>query len=347
MRAKLRRARVVAADPLTVEIEGEERRAWVDELLLGRCEPGDEVIVNTEAIDLGLGSGGMDIVHVNLTRGLDSPGSNGDHVMKLNYTSIQHPVSPVERTDEDRAEAIPALVLPLHGHLAPAAWAVAERAPGVRVGFVQANGGALPGSMSADVTRLRADGLLCGHVTAGHCYGGEHEAMTVPGALDAAAASLGWQAAFVGPGPGIIGSATPLGHGGLAALESAHAAAALGMPTYLSPRLSAGDPRPRHRGLSHHTKTVLQLLLTDVIVPVPELDNAAWAADPGGETVLDELHRACASRHRIQVEEVDLAGYGNSGLPRRTMGRDLDEDRPFFAAALAAGSALARAANVC
>ena len=36
------------------------------------------MIVNTEALDLGLGSGGFDIVHVNLTRGLDggaaSPG---------------------------------------------------------------------------------------------------------------------------------------------------------------------------------------------------------------------------------------------------------------------------------
>ena len=29
------------------------------------------MIVNTEALDLGLGSGGFDIVHVNLTRGLD------------------------------------------------------------------------------------------------------------------------------------------------------------------------------------------------------------------------------------------------------------------------------------
>jgi hypothetical protein len=32
---------------------------------------GDEVIVNVQARDLGLGSGGFDIVHVNLTRGLN------------------------------------------------------------------------------------------------------------------------------------------------------------------------------------------------------------------------------------------------------------------------------------
>ena len=31
---------------------------------------GDELVVNVQARDLGLGSGGFDIVHVNLTRGL-------------------------------------------------------------------------------------------------------------------------------------------------------------------------------------------------------------------------------------------------------------------------------------
>ena len=47
-------------------------------------------------MDLGLGSGGFDIVHVNLTRGLDGSGAEGAHVMKLNYTSLQHAVHPVE-----------------------------------------------------------------------------------------------------------------------------------------------------------------------------------------------------------------------------------------------------------
>ena len=35
---------------------------------------GDEVVVNVEALDLGLGSGGFDVVHVNLTRGLEGGG---------------------------------------------------------------------------------------------------------------------------------------------------------------------------------------------------------------------------------------------------------------------------------
>ena len=71
---KLRRGVVVAADPLEVEVDGERRRAWADESMVGEMGEGDEVIVNVEALDLGLGSGGFDVVHVNLTRGLGGRG---------------------------------------------------------------------------------------------------------------------------------------------------------------------------------------------------------------------------------------------------------------------------------
>ena len=43
--------------------------------MVGEVEVGDEVVVNIEALDLGLGSGGFDVVHVNLTRGLDGGGA--------------------------------------------------------------------------------------------------------------------------------------------------------------------------------------------------------------------------------------------------------------------------------
>ena len=35
------------------------------------------VVVNVQALDLGLGSGGFDVVHVNLTRGLGAAGAVG------------------------------------------------------------------------------------------------------------------------------------------------------------------------------------------------------------------------------------------------------------------------------
>jgi hypothetical protein len=185
-RLRLRRGVVVDESPLTVEIDGERRPAWAD-----RAE-------------LGLGSGGFDVVHVNLTRGLEPGRSAADrgrgdepHVIKLNYSSLQHAVHPIEDTDDPVRRLSPpmgaevaatrVLVLPLHGHLAPAAWALAQardeggqaltgdggRAP--TAGYVQTGGGALPGSMSRDVAELRERGLLAGHIAAAPAYGGEQE----------------------------------------------------------------------------------------------------------------------------------------------------------------------------
>jgi hypothetical protein len=341
-RLKLRRGVVVSADPLEVEVSGERRPAWADEALLGEVREGDEIVVNVAARDLDLGSGGFDVVHVNLTRGLEGGTEDDAHVMKMNYTPLQHPVHPVERfqthdmgakgTTERGEGTIPVAVLPLHGHLAPAAWAAAQAAPGLRVGYVQTAGGALPGSLSRDVKQLRERGLLAGHVTAAPSYGGEHEALSVVGALDAAT-ELGWDAILVGPGPGIIGSDTAYGHGGMAALDSAHAALALGLPTLISPRLSAADPRDRHRGLSHHTRAVLELLLAPVDVAAPEEARDLFAS-------LEE------SNHRLHSVPTDLAGYAQSGLPRKTMGRDLHDDPLFFAAPLSAGRLLAESQSL-
>jgi len=334
-RLELRRGVVVDAEPLTVEIDGERRPAWADETLLGEMREGDEVVVNVAALDLGLGSGGFDVVHVNLTRGLEGGEDGGEHVMKLNYTPLQHPVEPVERPLGEPAQgrAMPVLVLPLHGHLAPAAWAAAQGAPDLKLGYVQTAGGALPGSLSRDLAELRKRGLLCGHVTAAPAYGGEHEALSVAGALDAAANRLGWDAALAGPGPGIVGSETRLGHGGIAALDTAHASLALGLPTLLSPRLSSADPRERHRTVSHHTLTAMRMLLGGVEIPVPAGEPVAIA----------QLAEAAGWRHRLKEAAPDLTGYSSSGLPTRTMGRDLSEDPLFFAAALAAGASLGAA----
>jgi Protein of unknown function (DUF3866) len=340
---KLRRGVVTAAEPeaawqrLTVEVDGEARPAQADTALVGPCHPGDEVIVNTEALDLRLGSGGADIVHVNLTRGLQGRGTPGAHVMKLNYSSLQHAVLPVEGRELRTPLAKPVGVFQLHGQLAPLAWALVQARPNARVGYVQTAGGALPGAMSDTVRQLLERGLLAGHTTAGPAYGGRQEAITTAGALHDGLAEEGWDVALAGPGPGILGSASALGHGGLTALDSVHAALALGCATVLTARMSSGDPRERHRGLSHHTRTVLDLLLAPVTLPVPQ-GIAVFAEMDGIGPALDA---ARARGHGVVEVAVDVDGYRASGLPTRTMGRTLDEDRLFFSAALAAGGVLA------
>lgn len=341
----LRRGRVVSIEEanervirLTVELEGESRPAIAYTGMTGSLAQGDEVIVNVEAADLGLGSGGFDIVHAGPLR--DGADERQDaHVMKLNYTSLQHAVSPLEEGLErlERSLAMPVGVLALHGQLPCAAFALAERAPGTSVGYVQTAGGALPGALSDVVADLLDRGLIADHVTAGPCFGGRYDSITVEGALDAGARRLGWDFALVGPGPGILGSASALGHGGLAALSSAHAALSLGCRVVLAPRLSSSDRRERHRGLSHHTATVLELLLHPLEVALPATE---------GEGAV-ELRAALAGGGHEAVEvEVDelLDAYLESGLPATTMGRSAAEDREFFLAGLAGGAALAHPA---
>lgn len=332
----LRRGTVVTVDrpgpaaELMVELgTGERRRALSFERMTGPVEPGDDVVVNVAAVDLALGSGGFDIVHVNLTRGLSGAGEPGAHVMKLNYTSLQHAVAPVEEKaalEEDQELSVaskPVAVIALHAQLPCVAWAAAQARPGARVGYVQTAGGALPGEMSRVVRQMLDTGLLAGHITAAPAFGGEHEAISTAGGIHAGLTALGWDAAITGPGPGILGSATALGHGGLVALDSAHAALALGARTVIVPRMSSGDPRERHRGLSHHTATVLRLMLAPALIAWPEGEEQA------------------VSPHEPRIGAADLDGYRASGLPARTMGRGPDEDPLFFRASLAGGSVMA------
>ena len=168
-RLELRRGVVVAAEPLTVEIDGERRPAWADTALLGEMREGDEVVVNVAALDLGLGSGGFDVVHVNLTRGLDG-GAAGRRAR--DQAQLHLPPAPGRagrgagrpgRTDSGAREAV------------PVSGPAAARAPGARglgggAGFAGDRGsatcrrraGRCPGSLSRDVAELRERGLLCG-----------------------------------------------------------------------------------------------------------------------------------------------------------------------------------------
>ncbi|HEV3048158.1 MAG TPA: DUF3866 family protein [Solirubrobacteraceae bacterium] len=373
-----------AEQRLVIELTGGEhagarRDAIADVSLVGPAQVGDEVIVNTLALDLGLGSGGFDIVHVNLTRGLAGAAPPGAHVMKLCYTSLQHAVRPAEAAAQPGAPASaadgapaslalllgrPAAVLALHGQLPALAWAFAQAAPGSKLGYVQTEGGALPGGHSRTVRVLRERGLLAGHLTAGAAFGGEAEAVTLAGALHHGLRVLGWDAAVCGPGPGIVGSGTPLGHGGMQALDSAHVALALGCRTLLVARMSSGERRERHRGISHHTLTVLDLLLEPVTVALPAgvrspvgsdlragLQSVFGGAMPsrpaaGGRAALAvEVQRpARIARHDWRRATIDLPAYAGSALPATTMGRGLVEDPLFFAAALAGGAVLAELA---
>src|SRR4051794_34768244 len=98
--------------------------------LTGPVEAGDEAPGNAQARRLGLGSGGFDVLHANLTRGLGLAAEPGAHVMTLPYTPLQSAARFVEEDGElaETLNGMPVVCCSLHSQVAPAAAGVGDGA---------------------------------------------------------------------------------------------------------------------------------------------------------------------------------------------------------------------------
>jgi Protein of unknown function (DUF3866) len=299
-----------------VVVDGEQ--AFVLTELIGPVAVGDDVVVNTTAVDLGLGTGGWHVVHWNLRRrSWDQPG--GGHLMKLRYTSLQVDAGGAEEDLDDLPGDLggaPVVVCTLHSQVAVVAAVLHHLRPAAHIAYVMTDGAALPIALSDLVHRLRADGVLQCTITAGHAFGGDLEAVSVPSALAVARSVAGADVIVVGMGPGVVGSGTGLGTTAVEAAAAVDTVAALGGTPILCARWSDADRRERHQGRSHHTDTVLRLIRTPG-VPAPGPGEHPDAPDAGA--VLAAL-----------------------GLRVTTMGRGPDEDPAFFSACSAAAALAAR-----
>src|SRR5881396_2737436 len=108
---RLRRGKVVAvtaerpgALELEVEVEGELATALAYPDLVGAVAPGDAVLLNTTAVELGLGTGGFHLV-VAVETPQEGSGRGPGRVMKARYTPLQTAVEAVEETHAEVLEA--------------------------------------------------------------------------------------------------------------------------------------------------------------------------------------------------------------------------------------------------
>jgi hypothetical protein len=288
--------------------------------LTGPVAVGDDVIVNVQARELQLGSGGFDVLYANLTRGLDLPADDGAHVMKLPYTPLQTAVRHVEEAGDlpTTIGGMPVVCCTVHSQLAPVCAGVGAD---LRVAYLQLPGGALPVALSDAVRGLRERGLIQAAVGVGACVEGDQAAVSIASAL-LWSEKEAFDIVVCAIGPGIVGTGSPFGHGAVAAAEAANAAAALGGSPILAVRASEADARERHRGVSHHTRAVLALCLGDV--------SLAWPANrPPPDWWVE----------RPEEIEVDVSGWRDAceGLELSHMGRGPGEEALFFEAAFAAG----------
>jgi hypothetical protein len=337
---------------LDVSVDGTPVRALAYPALTGFPRVGDRVLLNTTALELGLGTGGYALV-VAIPDRLPPDPALGGHLVKARYTPLQATVAGADEQgsphhdmlrDANDIGGMPVVVADLHSALAAVLAGVfdeAERTEGAgaehshrpRVVYVMQDGGALPAWFSRACAALKEAGWLVATVTTGQAFGGDLETVTVHTGLLAARHVLAADIAVVAPGPGNLGTGTRWGFSGVAAGEAVNAVAALGGRAVASLRLSEADPRERHRGISHHSLTAydrVALARADVVVPaLPGRFGARVAAEAAG----------LGTRHAIVTMSVDglEAALRASPAPLSTMGRGLAEDLAYFLAAAAAG----------
>jgi Protein of unknown function (DUF3866) len=351
---RLRRGTVVAVGPsrpgaleLVVDVGGASADALAYPPLTGPVAPGDAVLLNATAVELGLGTGGRHlVVAVGEAAEVDVPGPG--RVVKARYTPLQTAVPSVEETHRDLIESSPGLrgtpvvVAPLHSMLGPVA-AGARAAGAGRIAYVMTDGAALPGAFSQLVPALRDAGLVDGWITCGQSFGGELDAVTVWTALLAAVEVLSADVVVVADGPGNLGTETTWGVSALAGGNAMAAANVLGGRPVGALRISFADPRERHHGVSHHSLTILgKVCPPGAHVAVPAL------FDEAERTAVYDALRAERLEERHQLVEVDgrpaLSRLDEAGIRVESMGRSPQEDPPFFLAAGAAGTLAGRMA---
>ncbi len=329
---------------LIVEIGGDTCRTWNYSTLTGKAAVGDEVYLNTTAVQLHLGSGGYHFVIANLSQ-MPSMEPGPGHIMKMRYTPYQMKVLSVEEEaspdhqeikEFTSLEGTPVVVGTLHSMLAPAVAGCLAAAGGkTRIAYVMTDGAALPIPLSKVVRTLKAKGMLVGTVTAGNAFGGDLESVNVYSGLIAAYQVLKADIIVVTMGPGIVGTGTKWGTTALEQGEIINAVSILGGQPVAIPRINFADTRSRHRGVSHHTQTAIgKVALREAVVALPEVEAVQR------DLIDRQLEQSgILSRHKVVVRDGSpaLRYLDDQGIKVSSMGRTFKDDPAFFLAAGAAG----------
>jgi hypothetical protein len=176
----------------------------------------------------------------------------------------------------------------------------------------------LPVALSDTLRLLKTRKLIETAIAVAPCLDGDVQVVSVASAL-AWSKEKGFDVVVCGIGPGVVGTGSEYGHGGLALAEAANVAGALGGRAIVTVRYSEADLRERHHGVSHHTRSAVRLILGPYEVAWPSGLDLDASLGPYVEIQIDGWREATAN------------------LPLSYMGRQQHDDPWFFAAAFAAG----------
>jgi hypothetical protein len=237
-------------------------------------------------------------------------------------------------TEACSLEGTPIVCCNLFSQVPLVAAAVKDRNPQAHIVFCMTDQAALMLGFANLAAEMRELGLLDGIVTCGQALGGDLEAVNLHSGLLAARHILQADIIIVSIGPGIVGTNTPFGHGGIAQAEALNAAAVLDGLPIATLRLSFADARSRHQGVSHHSLTALGVAtLAEAVIAFPD-DLPSEQA----ELVEQALQSAgILDKHGLVHVALSASAIDLRGLAVTTMGRSQADDPAFFSAAFAAG----------
>ena len=326
-------------DDIRVNINGQIQRAYNYPKITGKISIGDEVILNTTAVELSLGTGGYHFVISNLNN-KESNLSDGGHIMKLRYTPYQVKVNAVEDHESkyhdiinnfETLDNMPVVVGTLHSMVTPFVASYKRHNPNKKLVYIMTDGAALPIYLSKNIQNLKEKKLIDSTITIGNAFGGDYECINIYTALITAKEIIKADAVFVSMGPGIAGTGTKYGFTGMEQGPTLDAVRKLGGNPIAVPRVRFADIRERHRGISHHSMTIFkEIVNVEVNIPITIYDKENF--DYIKKQIKDN---GLLDKHNIIYLEndkckVDL-DYFN--LKVRSMGRYYEQDKEFFDAA--------------
>lgn len=323
---------------IEVIVEEKKEKAVVYTGMLGRAEEGDRVLLNTTACHLGLGTGGYHFVIANLdktNRDLDGPG----HIMKLRYTPLQVKCLSAEEQQSPWHDIIksfhhlggfPVVVATLHSMIGPICALIKAKKPKAKIGYVMTDGAALPIAFSNTIAMLKEKKLIETAITCGNAFGGDLEAVNFYTGIIASREIARCDIAIVAMGPGNAGTGTAYGFSGIEQGYIIDGVNTLGGVPVAVPRISFADSRERHRGISHHTLTVLgNIAKTGALVALPLLgkNKMHYILQQVREYGLHKKHRVVCTDGREVMKAME-----DFGLDVTTMGRGIGDDPDYFLA---------------
>ncbi|KGG81406.1 hypothetical protein Y919_00140 [Caloranaerobacter azorensis H53214] len=303
--------------------------------ITGNVEIGDVVILNTTAIDLDLGTGGYHFIIYNMRLKKKESKRDG-HIIKLRYTPLQLKCKTVEEQERYKKvfETFSSLdnfivaVGTLHSMLAPIACVIKWLKPKARISYIMTDGGALPIQFSNTVRELKNKRIINNTITIGHSFGGDYECINIYTGLITSKSILKSDVAIITMGPGIVGTGTKYGFSGTEQAYILDAVNKFKGISFAIPRISFSDSRIRHKGISHHTLTVLSELMhsrTNIVLPVLEQEKLDYIMKQIKNYNIDKKHNVFLEdgtdiKNAFEFYEIDVT----------TMGRHFSEDVEYF-----------------